>query len=455
MVVAHQMASASTAQQALLPIQLTALGVPPPGAVHWKGPMGYERRTLAAQRYPAIDFTPYDEAQQHHIKVGAAAATEEAKGGDPVHEQPPSLPSTGRWIEPQEPATLADTAIGGDLAEVEQQQPVLTPTQVQEFRDAGCVLVHGIWPNHVITAAAHAASEIEPLDQSARRPARMTRGAEGHDAARAFPFDTPALNTVTLHPRILTAVAQLLDVAVDELRLTQGALDGKWGVVLPPALAPPAPTSYSWGTAVGDQPMHCDYGNNTLLSPARSPSQWGPPDDVQVILYYDDCNDAGGPTAFVPGLRHTSQLPVGGIGVESLLYEVERYPKYKCGTALLYSLGCWHRGTPVLPSAVRRKHHPSFRTASAPYIGGSVDVGDPTAKTLFALETASDGVFSVARFLGDLSPQQRALLGFPPLHSTYWRRGNGAAITALHERYGGTVDSHPYAAAAARLLHRL
>ena len=37
-------------------------------------------------------------------------------------------------------------------------------------------------------------------------------GGPQHDAARAFPFDSPALNAVTLHPRVLAAVAQLLRV---------------------------------------------------------------------------------------------------------------------------------------------------------------------------------------------------------------------------------------------------
>ena len=44
-----------------------------------------------------------------------------------------------------------------------------------------------------------------------------------------------------------------------------------------------------------------------MLTPARSVSHWGPLEEVQCIIYYDDW-EVGGPTAFLPGLQHTGTL---------------------------------------------------------------------------------------------------------------------------------------------------
>lgn len=95
--------------------------------------------------------------------------------------------------------------------------------------------------------------------------------------------------------------------------------------------------------------MHQDFGNNSILTPARSTSQWVAPEEVQMIIYYNDAEIVGGPTAFVPGLRHTAR----GGKTPQALYEAERLVRYRPGTALLYQLGTWHRGTPVNSGCVR------------------------------------------------------------------------------------------------------
>jgi hypothetical protein len=46
-----------------------------------------------------------------------------------------------------------------------------------------------------------------------------------------------------------------------------------------------------------------------MLTPARSASQWAQPEEVQCIIYYDEW-EVGGPTAFLPGLRHTGTVAV-------------------------------------------------------------------------------------------------------------------------------------------------
>ena len=100
-----------------------------------------------------------------------------------------------------------------------------------------------------------------------------------------------------------------------------------------------------------------------------------------------------------------------------------------------------HRGTPVNPGRVRHKHHLSFRTAEAEYIGGAVSVGSPTAKSLHALSRASWADFDLGAYLGGLSPVQRAVIGFPSVGSGYW---SAETLAGVAQRYGDAIDLAPY-----------
>lgn len=188
--------------------------------------------------------------------------------------------------------------------------------------------------------------------------------------------------------------------------------------------------------------MHNDFGNNTVLFPARNAKHWGKPEEVQSILYYNDfdgesSNCGGGGTAFVPGLGHTldgrldsSKDPPERNG----LYNVERQAAYSKGSVFLYSLGTWHRGTPVEPHGIRRIQFNCYRRKDATWVGGDNSgtsnppntphmtnlqdcclrmstVGSPSAKSLEILEET--GVQSTNDFLAGLGPEQRAVIGFP------------------------------------------
>ena len=103
---------------------------------------------------------------------------------------------------------------------------------------------------------------------------------------------------------------------------------------------------------------------------------------------------------------------------------------------------------PMRPDPCRRKHHLSFRTADATWVGGAVDVGAPSAKSLNALARGASpavGGFDVGDFLGQLTPEQRCVIGFPRVGDPYWCK---ETLAGVHERYGGVVDVRPYADAA-------
>jgi hypothetical protein len=81
---------------------------------------------------------------------------------------------------------------------------------------------------------------------------------------------------VPLHPRLISAVSQLLDVPADQIMLGQAELWCKIGV---------AEGADGWASLQNqDQRMHMDYPNHYLTHPAP----WHSPDAVTAILYLDD-----------------------------------------------------------------------------------------------------------------------------------------------------------------------
>lgn len=123
-----------------------------------------------------------------------------------------------------------------------------------------------VWPDDLVSAACDAANAIHPLNKAESRVFTDYPTDEGpviqrqptFDACNNFPFDSPALNSVTLHPRILGAVSQVLEQPVHHVRVTQAALNGKYGPEKPRPDG--VQFEFSWSNRDGNQPMHQDYG---------------------------------------------------------------------------------------------------------------------------------------------------------------------------------------------------
>jgi hypothetical protein len=454
---------------ALLPAQRTVLGFPRPGHEYWKAPGAL---ALAVARYPAMDPAPYV-----HCENGAPADFREqfeAGVGAPRREDLPARvfekPSTGggrhRLAPPEEAAGTSGR--------------VLSDEQVARWREEGYIFISGIWPKQVIDDAYNASVEMAPFpnpDGSQPSSGKPVFGFEprrpgpknsllGTARPGAFPYhESPALSAVTLHPRILSAVAELLDTRSDELRLTQSMVGGKYGgkeleesEYAQTFQRGPDGTTPGMGNARGDQGFHNDFGNNTITFPARNPRHWAQPEEVQSILFYgdfdgEDTNAAGGGTAFVPGLGHTLDGRLAG-GLSSFgakpnqggnppednkLYDVERQAAYTKGSVFLYSLGTWHRGTPVEPHGIRRIQFNCYKKREAEWVGGDNGVGSPSAKAMSEL-AISEG-FDVAAFMSKMLPVQRCILGFPAVGSSYW---DTETLAATAERYP-EMDMAPYA----------
>ncbi|MBS02802.1 MAG: hypothetical protein CMQ24_08880 [Gammaproteobacteria bacterium] len=322
--------------------------------------------------------------------------------------------------------------------------PPLSDEQVTHWRERGHTFVAALLPARLIETLTTSVTDAVP--------------AAGSDAAERvtsfgsklqFPSNLAGFNELTLHPALLEAIAQLLDTAVTDLRLTQSTAWPKYG----------RRTRAGGRQDNQDQRIHVDYPNHTLVHPP----EWHRPEAVEVIVYLGDVEHTGGPTAVVPRAGpddpHYQWPIVNTPGVGDLLYvndrqsaeaylaeerpgiadwrqslyDAERYVRFHAGDVLLYRHDTWHRGTPMKEGTLRLAHNLTYRRADAEWIS--------TLHPGWAWSAYRPDRF-FERLIATASLEQRAVLGFPQPGSRYWTRATIAAIEARHGPMG--MDLTPY-----------
>lgn len=270
--------------------------------------------------------------------------------------------STAEYDQRATALVIAERSLTPEPTRSRNDDAPLTDQQVSRWRTEGYALVSDLLPPALIAeVAADGANHFPPPGSSESSRVR------GFGSAVVFPAESGAFNQVTLHPRLLAAVSQLLDQPIADLRLTQSDLWAKYG------RSGPSAGRYD----NQDQRIHIDYPNHTLVHPAP----WDRPEAAEIIIYYSHIDDCGGPTAVVPRRGPDDSLyrwPIvdsPGIGelpwindresAESYLadtrpelaefrrqlYEREHLVDFRPGTVLLYRHDTWHRGTPLAPAA--------------------------------------------------------------------------------------------------------
>lgn len=319
----------------------------------------------------------------------------------------------------------------------------LAAADVERWRRHGFALVDGVLPTDLVAALRSAATEHFPAAGSDEADRMNDFGS-----AVNFPNRLAGFNEITLHPRLLAAVAQLLGREIAGLRLSQSDLWPKYG-------------RSSTGDRLDnqDQRIHFDYPNHTLVHPPP----WHRPEAVEMIVYLSDAAQTGGSTAVVP--RDGENDPayrwplVDTPGVGDLrymndraaaedyfaeqrphlaewrqsLYEREQWTQFSPGTVLFYRHDVWHRGTPLLPGAFRLAHNITYRRAECEWIS--------TLHTGWSWAMYRDDKF-MERLVADASLDQRAVLGFPQPGSSYWCDETIAAVQARYGAFG--LDMSPY-----------
>ncbi len=320
----------------------------------------------------------------------------------------------------------------------------LTDAQVTSWREQGFVLVDGLLPVELIRDVAQAATSRFP-DPDSDEAQRLNDFGSG----MTFPDQDAGFNRLSLHPHLLEASSRLLEVPISELRLSQSDLWPKYGRV------PGDRGDFD----NQDQRMHLDYPNHTLTHPAA----WNKPEAVEIIVYLCDETEVGGATAVVPrqGSDDTaySSPMVNTPGVSDIpwindrtraeawfmqnrpavaefrreLYEREVYAKYREGSVLLYRHDTWHRGTSLLPGALRLAQNLTFRRANASWIS---TLHPGWAWAMYKPDQRME------RLIAETTPEARSVLGFPAPGDSYW---DSAKIDAVEARYGALgFDATPY-----------
>ena len=318
------------------------------------------------------------------------------------------------------------------------ESPLLNEQQLSQFRENGFIVLTGLWPDAVIEQASKEAAILHPYESV----------IESHQAFTQMPFfeakgsndnrgPKAAANQMTIHPRALALVAQLMNTEEMNLRLSQSHIIAKYGAQID------KPGDPNHGHIVGDQEIHVDYGNNTLLVPPHTSS----PEAIACLCYYSDVDECGGATHFakaLPGELTTYESerfnPPGFNAVNGSLdypsprskqnidrlYETEKPVCYKPGTCILYGLNAWHRGTPVAIGKVRYTHHHVWRHRNAEWVNWQ-----SLAPKMYGMPTC---------FLEQLTVLQRTVLGFAAPGNAYWTE---ETIDAVGQRYPG-IDMTPY-----------
>ena len=339
------------------------------------------------------------------------------------------------WVEPS-PAR-AETSPGS----------VLEPAQVASWRERGFALVDGVLPESLVERVIGDARAAFPAPGTEAANATAGFGSGGRFV---FPSPSAAANEITLHPRLLAAVSELLGAGVRELRLSQSDLWPKYGRA---------------GAALGvwdnqDQRIHVDYPNHTLAHPPP----WDRPEAVEIILYLNDVEACGGATAVVP--RQGPDDPaypwpiVQSPGIGTLPYlndrasaerflateapEIARfraehlYPRevrarYRAGTILFYRHDTWHRGTPMREGTLRFVHNMTFRKAGHDWVS-TLHTG--WAWSMYHPAQPMESLIARA------SVDQRCVLGFPAPGDAYWTAETLEAVAARFGPLG--FDVTPY-----------
>ena len=324
---------------------------------------------------------------------------------------------------------------------------VLTPDQVTSWRQRGFALVDGVLPESLLERLIADARAEFPAPGTPEAASVTGFGSRGHFV---FPARSAAANEVTLHPRLLGAVAELLGVDLAGLRLTQSDLWPKYGRA--------ERVAGEWDNQ--DQRMHVDYPNHTLTHPPR----WNAPEAVELILYLNDVDACGGATAVVP--REGPDDPaypwpiIQSPGIGALPYRNDRdsaerhledeapeiarfrathlYPRevrarYRAGTVLFYRHDTWHRGTPLREGSLRLVHNMTFRKAGHDWIS--------TLHTGWAWSMYHPSK-TMEKLIAEADPAQRCVLGFPAPGDAYWTAETVAAVEARFGPFG--FDVAPY-----------
>lgn len=285
----------------------------------------------------------------------------------------------------------------------------ISQQHLKHLREHGYAIIEDfLTPEELAAAQKELRSTFPSLIEYQYAPT-LYREAYSVGYAKHLPFLGDFLNFMAVSPKIVAIAEQVLGTK-------------KMTLV----------TSHVWAKYAGeddyDMALHTDYSSSTLLYPnKRAPLA----KMITFILYYVDVDERLGPTYVVSEQHSKDELLVPDIRPASEypeLYRHERPVNVRAGSLLLYTMTAFHRGSAITSKdRVRYSHHMTYQSDDAPWMGYNV-----WAKNSLSPE--------MQHFIGQASPRQRELFGFPPLGHPYWNRETLRGVAARYP----TADMTPY-----------
>jgi hypothetical protein len=292
----------------------------------------------------------------------------------------------------------------------------VNPADLRAWHEDGwCVLPNAI-PAVDVTAAQDAVRYLFPTAEE------MDTGAdEGKGPWRTwdsswpeFPFRSRRLNKIVMHDVVINLAEELLGTT--DLRLYMGVLTAK----------------YANQSSGYNQLLHADYPNHMVLVPRQDIGH----QQLELFVYLSDVDQRNGATRMV-SRRKTASIPVErhtlAFADYPELYDDPGDASGPAGTIVAYRPDVYHRSMDVTePGVSRFMVHVSFKP-------GDADWGGYTAWPFKGFSP------DWTKFVGQATPRQLALLGFPLPGHPYWTEETIAGVGA---RYPG-LDMEPWRRALA------
>lgn len=299
-------------------------------------------------------------------------------------------------------------------------------TAVDDWNDNGFVVLPAFFDHDEL---APAIAELPTLYPTADEfhdnvdPPRNERFRDEFAGIDDFPFRSPEISLLAVHPKLTTLAERLL--CTSDIRVFSIEAWAKYT-----------------GAANYDQHLHRDYLAHTLLVPSPD-IRFG---QVEMFLYLSDVPAELGAPAYV-ATQHTTDLPVlpnwyprndratndapaGWAASEGRpdLFDREVRATGPAGTVVAYTNRTFHRGTELTaPRGARYTIHVNFRPAASEW----------QARHSWLSQANEDAWHD---FVRRASPRQLELFGWPPPGHPYWCNETLAGVC---KRYPG-FDPGPW-----------
>ena len=209
------------------------------------------------------------------------------------------------------------------------------------WREHGYVLVEDFLSSERLAAAQTQIAAIFPTPQMYASSPDLYRTDVRGGHMVGLPYLGDELNLVAVDPEIISFAEKALGTGC--IMLVQSLVWAKYP-----------------GVDDFQQALHCDYMHRTLLYPPV-----GGPEDVTLILSYNDVDERLGPTGVVSKKQIRDKMLVPYVRPEDRypdLYALERSVTARAGALLIYDMATFHRGSAIRSRhAARYSHHIAYR----------------------------------------------------------------------------------------------